>query len=647
MNRNIPNMNRYNRPSVSKTSLGFTMVELLVTIGILVVVTAGVATIFNSVGGTVAKGRKLSELNRFAARVERIMREDFDAMTRDGFLVIVNKNASNGFGVGGSGNWDVQLFRGEQSNIDDGLYGSASSELGRVRRSDEIMFFARGDFETARRAISSSMIARSHEAAIYYGLGQKRRPQISAFDPDYTLPANFFFNPVPWDTNVDTVQDVRVGVREIGRVSPNEFARDWSLLRHVTLLANPQGSGQVVPKELFGLERDSFADRPFLLDSDRQVSLQPAARSIFTSLSGTDLTLPVGRFPNWIYDGANTQPIFPNYRVSGLVDIVTEDLATIRTMIQALPVERDPSDYFDYSLSQPQPLGLNPILTSRDEFETEFWNTPDTPGFASSNDIVDLDVGFMNRNTRVWQPGNALHTTRMRKWMIDALPSRWDLTGDVPFFVSGVRYEDIPTRVLFEDSEFDETVDTDNVLRAFADANQEMLGSSVFVPRCTEFIVEWSYGFVDNSITPGNFGYKDLIWYGLDRRVDSNNDGLLDTTDRFAASPYRARSNSSVAGTLPGTSDVRDQGMNINLVVGRSFDILPGFSGPDLVEVATFGYSTQNDEVPPGGAGAGPPRSVEPHWPKFIRVTMSLADPTDLEVEQTYQVVFEVPDREQ
>ena len=256
---------------------GFTMVEMIVTIGILVVVTGGIATIFSSVSNTVSTGRKLSELNRFAARVERIMREDFEAMTRDGFLVIVNKNANYG--------QDVQLYRGEKTNIDENLYAGFSRNEGRIRRSDEIMFFARGNYETARRAISSNMIASSHEAAIYYGHGQKRRPELRNVNGRN----NFFFNPVPWDSNYDfssPINQAGVGVEPTDNIpNPNRFARDWSLLRSVTLLGSPVGESRAVPSELFGFDRTIAGQRDWLEDSARQVALQPAARSIFNSLA--------------------------------------------------------------------------------------------------------------------------------------------------------------------------------------------------------------------------------------------------------------------------------------------------------------------------------------------------------------------------
>jgi prepilin-type N-terminal cleavage/methylation domain-containing protein len=617
-------MNRSSRilnPLLSRR--GFTIVEMIVTIGVLVVVTAGVATIFGSVGDTVSKGRKLSELNQFAARLERVMREDFDAMTRDGFLVIVNKNANFGN--------DVELFRGEQTNIDRDLYSGFSSNEGRIRRSDEIMFFSRGDYETSRRAISSDMIARSSEAAIYYGHGQKRRPQTSSSDPRYDDPANFFFNPQPWDNNFDDRLDTRLGINTPGLVNPNEFARDWSLLRHVTLLVNPHGVGQSVPREIFGIERTVLNERIFLEDSPRQYALQPAARSIFTSLSGSD---PMERH-RWLHDlgilGSMSAVVPPHYRVSGLVDIVSEDLATIRGMIQSLPVTVSPDDYFNYNPSVPQPRGFDPVRVDRDLFEERYWGTSATG--PNPTDALSINLGKPTMNGG-WNPGNAGHVTRIRKWMIDALPSRWNLNFNNPSFVSGVRYEDIPTRILFEDSDFTQGNDQDDNRRAYAEANQEMLGSSVFVPRCSEFVVEWSYGFVNNAITdPLNPDFKELIWYGLDRFVDSNNDGLLssDGSDQLAGRLYRARTPAQ-AGTDPSfvPAKPRFQGVDPELIVGRPNQ---NFSSPNDIEIATFGFSTKSNE----------PEAVW-LWPKLIRVTMNLADPSDREIERTYQVIFELPE---
>lgn len=612
------------RNSLSGNRRGFTIVEMIVTIGILVVVTAGVATIFGSIGDTVSKGRQLSELNQFAARLERVMRQDFENMTRDGFLVIVNKNANFGN--------DVRLSRGDQTNVDNNLYPGFSSNEGRIRRSDEIMFFARGDFETARRAISPDMIARSSEAAIYYGHGQKRKPQTAISDPQYDNPQNFFFNPQPWDNNFDSSLDTRLGVHTPGLVNPNEFARDWSLLRQVTLLVNPRGSGQNVPRELFGVERTLIGERAYLEDSPRQYALQPAARSIFTSLSGSDGT----ENHRWLHDLASGGPVLLNppghYRVSGLVDIASEDLATIRGMIQALSVSVSPDDYFNYAPDQPQPAGFDPIRKDRDTFEQEYWATPSM--IPNPIDALNINLGKQTTTGR-WIAGDAAQTLNIRKWMIDALPSRWNLNSNSPTFVSGVRYEDIPTRIMFDETDFTPGNDQDDIARAYAEANQEMLGASVFVPRCSEFIVEWSYGFVDHSSVSSDPEFKEPIWYGLDRFVDSNNDGLLDAGggDRRAVRMYRSRSPAQ-AGTDPSFAPARDRfrGPDSELVVGRPNQLN---SSPDDIDIATFGFSTMPDE----------PGAIWP-WPKLIRITMNLADPTDREIEETYQLIFEIPDIE-
>lgn len=624
-------MNQRKRTNQNRNA--FTIVEILVVIGILVVVAVGVATIFGSVGDTVARGRKLSELNQFAARIERVMREDFERMTRDGFLVIVNKNADLGD--------DVQLFRGDQTDPDD------DGDFGRPRRSDEIMFFARGVFETQRRAIDPTMRATSNEAAIYYGHGQKRAPDLVNVDANN----NYFFNPQPWDNNFDPAIDTRLGVETVGRVNPNEFARDWSLLRHVTLLSNPLGAGQRVPEELFGFSSDDPVQRPLFQDSPRQIALQPAARSIFKSLGGSQRRDPVTNqlVNRSLYDivlqGQTSSPIvYPlNLRNSGVVDIVTQDLATIRNELQALGAVRDPGFYLDYNSvfeRAPNP-GLSSGFTTRDVFEQVFYLDPATQ--PNPSDAQNLNLGRQQPSGN-WGAADSNDTRRIRQWMIDALPSVWNLNHTRSFlthddFISGVRYEDIPTRLLFNDNDFADN-DRGALERAYAEANQEMLGSAVFVPRCTEFVVEWSYGFVNNSITdPANPNFKRLIWYGLDRIVDSDNDGLIEDNgdDQLAAQTYRQRA-SGVAGTDPSTVPPtnRSRGASTELVVGRTITNI-GISPPETIEAATFGFSTRP------GATASAPGTYWP-WPKLIRITMSLGDPNDRDIEQTYQVIFEVPE---
>jgi len=108
----------------------------------------------------------------------------------------------------------------------------------------------------------------------------------------------------------------------------------------------------------------------------------------------------------------------------------------------------------------------------------------------------------------------------------------------------------------------------------------------------------------------------------------------------MAAEPYRRRT-SAQAGTdqsqVPAQS--RERGVSAELIVGHPA-MAPGSRlNPDTVEIATFGF------MDPRGT-AVVTDDDEWLWPKFIRVTMSLGDPGDKDIEQTYQVIFEVPDIE-
>lgn len=573
---------------------GFTVVEMMVTIGVLVLVAVGVSAIFSSIGDTVTRGRKVSELNRFASQVERVMREDFERMTRDGFLVIVNQNATDN-----NGNLlDVQLSSADASDLD------ANGNTGRVRRVDEIMFFARGSFASSRRALASGLVPESSEAAIYYGHGQKRPPALGSGNIDNPISNIYlFFNPQPYDNNYparyNANLDASLGAAPIGELNPNRYAKDWSLLRHVTLLMTPESAGRVLPQEVFGLDRRNPTDREYLEDSDRQIALQPVARSIFSSLRGTD-SRRIMQDPN--PPRAISDPYVSNLselsgyrrRASGLVDIAAGDLGFIRSVVTS--VNRTPRSF-----------GINPRnlfgagTRQYDNFADQFFN-PANPTTDPSTLSTDRSI--------------------IRQWMIDALPSEWDQSGGAPFQVSRVRYEDVPTRLIYSDAQFGNN-DLGRLEQAIAEANQEMLGASVFLPRCTEFIVEWSYGYINENITSvTDPDFKQMIWYGRDRRIDSNADGLVTAADRLTARFYNK--DFGRTGTDRGTDELA--------VIGRP----AGALADNVPEIACFGYFDPNGMTDPSG--------FQPwKWPRFIRVTMSIADPSDPTIEETYQVVLEVP----
>ena len=63
--------------------------------------------------------------------------------------------------------------------------------------------------------------------------------------------------------------------------------------------------------------------------------------------------------------------------------------------------------------------------------------------------------------------------------------------------------------------------------RAVRLADQTALTAPLVAPRCTEFIVEWSFGKVTED--------GRLIWHGLERELDLDGDGMPDPVAR----PYQ------------------------------------------------------------------------------------------------------------
>lgn len=591
---------------------GFTIVELLIAIGVLALVSIGLSVIFGSIGSAVSEGRRASAINSAAQRIENQIRADLERLTRDGYMVIAQRYASDEFG---------QVLNSRLSTRD---------RDGRPRRADELMFFARGDFTSMRPPLVSGVQASSNEAAVYYGIGQKRPADLT--NPND--PGNYFFNPFPADSNLQATRRDRyrplLGVRATGgrAANPNEYARDWSLLRQVTLLTSPQPA-MPLPAEVYGISRAQQVQNGtrLLLDGPRQIALQPASRSLFNSMSWTNPASYIappgapaadGASRAWVGDvasfpgnfGSPTIRFQPAWRASGVVDVAVGTVASIKQQIESLTATGTDTTRFVPPGSINNPYTPRPAApgATADAFAAD-WLDP-TFGIGQA-DAVNLNVRTQSRF--------------LRAWALDSMPSLWDTRAlDRPVYLAGVRYEDGPTRLVFEGTEFPNN-DAGRLGRAIAEANQEMLGSQVFVPRVTEFIVEWTYGYVDPTLAIGDPDFKQMRWYGLPRSTrDANNDGVVDLADH-GIDPDIER----YPGTLPaqqgqpGFERVMASGLgNANL------------RDPDF---AVFGF------VDPNGTPDNQGDDVRVPWPKFIRITMSLADPEDLSTERTFQFVFQVP----
>lgn len=631
------NTNRVDRSRVSASSGGrlvpeggFTLVEMLVAIGAVALLAVGIAQIFSATGKTVAAGRRLSYLNAQAGLLERQLRDDFSAMTRDGFLVIRNQYANNpafqpGSNPTGSNLAPVQL------NPDD--------LAPRPRRIDEIAFFARGNFRTLRDARHPDRIAKADAARIYYGHGQRRdplnrEPGANNGTSGYDLPILL---------NDDNRLAGRLG--EATQGNANRYAQDWVLTRHLTLLS-PVANTVATVRDLDTPVAAQTLETPEERDSIYQIAWQPAAASIFRRINADDTRGPgdpystqyapnrpsdgTGTVNNWLYRNSTrsdgVRPLF----ASGAVDIAATDLTTIRQLIMDDP--------------------------------------------TVSNNSTAMLMGSIGN------PAIAEHIANTQmEWMISALPAGSD--GG-----RRIRVEPNPPNMLGLGAGWAQ-IQSDAAALQASRVDQQMLSSGAFLQRCTDFIVEWSFGEIDNSAANSGNPYQSgrMIWHGLDRAVDLDGDG----TEEYIVRPYGFQGTTLVAQSwLRRDGTANGIGIDPALIHPAMASITTGTNNSQLGFYSCFGYlnpfyapqtsgvypvfnaqgqqtgtrpavdygrlkqpERANTAMPNPTAIFDPsygdvlmdPASIAWPWPALIRVTVTLADPNDPKLERTFQFIFKTP----
>lgn len=696
--RSVPGLSTAS-PTSGGRGRGFTLVETIVAVGLLAVITVAVAAVFQTVGDTVTTGKRLSGLNRRAAQLERVMRDDLDRLVRDdGFMVIRNEYAQ--------GDWDGDATEAEDAvRLFDPSVGLDGPEP-RLRRIDELMFFIRGEATTARPPLHPSRTATAGSARVYYGHGQKY-PEFDGSDPRAVRPTL---------DETNAVVGARLGERTSAFVNPNEFASSWSLLRHQTLLVSLDELNRDAPPSVFHLDgigiprtnRATAANVGRYLrvkDTSRQVAFQPAAQSIFRSVAaltpdrpdetvGADPNVspgsPVGiRPPRSVRSPRLTGSLSPADVVlqpgdrawteerdaaplftSGLVDIATTSLAEIKAQVTSPYDARS-------RMANPVPATVTslPLLLPDDLTRPNLTTGPaGISGIQAFLDAAERSYLFPART--VYQDPTVRNGTTLRQdqvqqqWMLDALPSvpfREDFARDTGF---RIRYDDDPPR-LFGDDAIAANEQERLLLDAIEQADQEMLRSSVFLQGCSEFIVEWTYGIVDNNvINPNNAGLGQPLWYGLRRFEDRNDNGRYDrgAGDILIADQFRARryGDNTLESTpdyssatlqvppelleaagvrsLPAALDRLTQAVSVRPVpmaaVTAPDNLYEEDSAPHVEYV--FGYS---NVVSFDRTNQAAVEVRDLPWPKLIRVTVRLVDPTDPTVEATYQATFRVPGR--
>ncbi|MBX3355093.1 MAG: hypothetical protein KF724_05280 [Phycisphaeraceae bacterium] len=234
-------------------TFGFTVVELLIAVAVLVVIILATARIFGTASAVTSYGEANANIQQTAAAVERVIRQDVARMSPEGFLVIQCIAVRND--INQTTRWpQAQNFGG--SAIAPLLDPTRPAEA--IIRCDRVIFFTDGFDQTARFVGSFNMGTQGGNqqalaSRIYIGPGVQfptLRRLNNGLLPD---PGLFDFNTavmpaVPWAFDGPPQPNLTVSPWAVANGSaPNVFgtqppARQWVLARQATLLADDGGA---------------------------------------------------------------------------------------------------------------------------------------------------------------------------------------------------------------------------------------------------------------------------------------------------------------------------------------------------------------------------------------------------------------------
>lgn len=629
---------------------GFTLLEILIAVGATALIAVGIASIFQSVGETVRVGKRVSALNQTAAQIERHMREDFRNLDRRGFMVIRNSLAVT-----------RDVFNGRVDASDVELYPDDNRP--RRRRVDEVMFFASGDYVSARPPLDDRFVARSNSARIYYGHGQRWVPQSAqAFSnsPYHT----------PISADITDSRDARAGAFSAyaallndaglgqqpsgGRVNPNQYASSWILARQVTLLRPPMPSAAAAPSSsVFDVATDS----PLLRDTPVQIALQPAMPTIFRGISRAgrcfvqnysgqnDTDTGLGR-PVW-QSAVTLNSIRPDAEAgsipssaSGLVDIAATSVPEIMSFVQGSPING-----LAFAPSEIAGCNFLPATFTRSNglALAQAWMLEAFPSNSPHMTFVAGSPGFEAQRV------DAIDQRRVR---VETYP---------PGLVEAMRQTAAPNSQAARE-------------QAVRLADQQMLLNQAFIPGVSEFIVEWSFGKrgldqANRRNVTINGVVQDvrnqILWHGLrptPEEIDApTNSRGWRRVHSAAVAPYRPAPTRTAANDLPEQLVTDAQGRPIvpAMIHGAQLDG-QGLDDPDnggstvdsfsraaagatpAYLMSYFGYSAL--DTADSANRALTEEVVNVPLPRLLRFTFRLTDPQDPTIEQTYQVVIDLDD---
>lgn len=674
---------------------GFTLLETLVAIAAVVVVAAGLAAVFDSIGKTVAAGRRVSRVNEYGRLLEQQLRRDFDRMARDGVMVIRQQFAD----VDGDNQFDadldrVPLFEDQERGV--------ANEPGawRRRRVDELLFFARGEFESVRSAVSDGdawASVKSNEAMIYYGHGMRTSPSAAISRSPRVNETNSINRNELTGTNRHTLGYVATNPATTApsrRQNPNVFADEWILVRQQTVLAAPGVTDRARPP----IPGIPATPAPFvnLQDKDAQVAGQPAAVSVFRSINRAT-TIPelfnpslqlddylwyvsdAGREGNFDQPAGVTEPVFGPQLTSGIVDIATTSIEEVRRIVTGYayvsnsnpPLTLAPGEYNDGTQSRLPGLTFTRALGEL-QLDPPWSCLPTKPTFAN------------------WESLDYMHA-----WMDNLMPGRAmaHVGGSVEGPIAGLNqdYDDVDRGVRIRTEAG--AADLLDILSIPAPAtpdptidarrrDRQTMGAFNLAIGCSEFVVDWTFG--TTSADPNNPNTGTVHWYGPETacgfyEYDGQN-GADDCNVRLGSTvAFRSFTAAGVAtqvqrGSYPITDRLvygfraadpqyRDPGQNppvFPLSVSSFFGTIDPTYAAAPVGAGGVGLSLE------GGPGIGQrsilvtdPTYLDPltgntvlnttpaerpwSWPRMVRIRVTIADPIEKGVESTFEYVFNVP----
>lgn len=515
----------------ARSRAGFTLAELLVAVGAVLLLSIGIGQVFKQVSKLVGTGSAVAELDQYARSIERQLRDDFAALGRtpsdQTFLAIrgrrigdIDRNGS--IGSANSGERNIYLRRDDaEAELRGGVTNAyAIGGRGISPRLDEIMFLAIGSQEgyasSERGKSGEETLVTAPVSRIYYGHGVRPAPPLledgsTPYDTSRPLgdtlagPRNIPIRSVLPDPYTPATNNPDWGDVYGLENTRNQYAGDFVLLRQSMLLYGGMAAGfpgsNNRPEPLIGRSRE-YA--PYIRD------MESVSRVYANAGYNTN---QLGRPPGGPTPSANQRTSIPRLIRQGRTDICAQSLEDVRRWLEGLgPFETG------------SPTSVYSDATA---FDSGRWNDPNLidPAYAQNqgfNDASQADRPLWVRQ----KPGDNGAPPTGATVLATNLRS---LQSAIAGCFSRIIAESQPTQIVRE-----EVRDGSGVLVSDpADALMDL--HATLASRCSSFEVAWSDGTtwrgprgqgnnplqIDLDNNTGN-GYEiiynvgDIVWFDYD-----------------------------------------------------------------------------------------------------------------------------------